>query len=195
MVRPAVSKLIVPHHGAPVREMPSDAARYSSGAEMVSTQSRSAPPASRPRACSSNMSAAASMVRGPCGAMISPVGPSSPRPAPAAGGIGGLAGDGGGDAVELVGPALGLVQPQPAGVAAEAVGQEQVAAGVDRAVVERADLGRLGLVPELRRLAGLEAHVEQRGAGGAVGQQPGPFGEQGFQGRHLVPQALRQRRA
>ena len=93
---------MVPHQGAPVRAMPSAAARNSSGAEIVSTQSTSAPPASSPRACSSNISAAASTVSGPSGAMISPVGPIEPatttgRP----GGVGGLAGDLGGDAVEL----------------------------------------------------------------------------------------------
>ena len=78
IVRPAVSKLMVQHQGAPVRAMPRAAARSSSGAEMVSTQSTSAPPASRPLACSSNMSAAASTVSGPSGAMISPVGPIEP---------------------------------------------------------------------------------------------------------------------
>ena len=77
-MRPAVSKLIVQHQGAPARAMPRAAARNSSGAEMVSTQSTSAPPASRPRACSSNISAASSMVSGPSGAMISPVGPIEP---------------------------------------------------------------------------------------------------------------------
>ena len=78
IVRPAVSKLIVPHQGAPVRAIPSAAARNSSGAEIVSTQSTSAPPSSRPRACSSNISAASSIVSGPSGAMISPVGPIEP---------------------------------------------------------------------------------------------------------------------
>ena len=78
MVRPAVSKLMVPHQGAPARAMPSAAARNSSGAEMVSTQSTSAPPAISPRACSSNISAAASIVSVPSGAMISPVGPMEP---------------------------------------------------------------------------------------------------------------------
>ena len=144
IVRPAVSKLIVPHQGAPVRAMPSAAARNSSGAEIVSTQSTSAPPASRPRACSSNISAASSIVSGPSGAMISPVGPIEPatttgRPAASAASRAISA------AMRLssMHPVLGVVQLQPAGVAAEAVGEEEVAAGADRAVVEGADLAGL----------------------------------------------------
>ena len=41
IVRPAVSKLIVPHQGMPAKVAASAAARYSSGAEMVSIQSTS----------------------------------------------------------------------------------------------------------------------------------------------------------
>jgi hypothetical protein len=77
-VRPAVSKLIVPHQGMSARRAASAAARYSSGAEIVSTQSTSAPPAFSPSACSWNISTARSWVSGPIGAMISPVGPMEP---------------------------------------------------------------------------------------------------------------------
>ena len=52
IVRPAVSKLIVPTHGMLARAKASAAARYSSPKEMVSTQATSAPPAFRPSACS-----------------------------------------------------------------------------------------------------------------------------------------------
>ncbi len=74
--------------------------------------------------------------------------------------------------VDLAHPALGAVQLQPAGIAAERVGQEDVAARLDRAAVEAADVVRLVEVPELGRLARGEAHVEEVGAGGAIGHQP-----------------------
>ena len=77
------------------------------------------------------------------------------------GGVGRLAGDLGRDPVQLADPALGLVQLEPAGVAAEAVGEKDVAAGADRAVVERAHLAGLALVPELGRLAGFEPHAKR----------------------------------
>jgi hypothetical protein len=65
IVRPAVSKLIVPHQGMPASRAASAAARYSSGAEIVSTQSTSAPPSFSPSACSWNISTASSWVSGP----------------------------------------------------------------------------------------------------------------------------------
>ena len=78
IVRPAVSKLMVPHHGIPASFAASAAAAYSSGAEIVSTHKTSAPPSFRPSACSWNISTASAWVRGPRGAMISPVGPIEP---------------------------------------------------------------------------------------------------------------------
>ncbi len=75
MVRPAVSKLIVPHQGMPVRAKASAAALNSSGALMVSTQSTSAPASFSASACSWKISTARSCVSAPIGAMISPVGP------------------------------------------------------------------------------------------------------------------------
>ena len=48
IVRPAVSKLIVPTHGKSTCEKASAAARCSSGDEMVSSQSTSAPPSFKP---------------------------------------------------------------------------------------------------------------------------------------------------
>lgn len=53
--------------GIPARRAASAAALYSSGAEMVSTQSTSAPPSFRPSACSWNISTAAEWVRVPMG--------------------------------------------------------------------------------------------------------------------------------
>ena len=52
MVRPAVSKLMVPTQSIPANANPSAAARYSLGAEMVSTHAMSAPPALSPSAVS-----------------------------------------------------------------------------------------------------------------------------------------------
>ncbi|OIQ71695.1 hypothetical protein GALL_466870 [mine drainage metagenome] len=78
MVRPAVSKLMVPHHGIPASRAASAAARNSSAAEFVSTHSTSAPPAFSPSACSWNTSTAISCVMLPIGAKISPVGPIEP---------------------------------------------------------------------------------------------------------------------
>jgi hypothetical protein len=56
----------------------SAAARNSSGAEIVSTQSTSAPPAFSPSACSWKISTASAWVSAPIGSMISPVGPIEP---------------------------------------------------------------------------------------------------------------------
>ena len=78
MVRPAVSKLMVPHQGISASLNASAAARNSSGAEMVSSHSTSAPPSFSPSACSWNISTASSWVSGPMGAKISPVGPTDP---------------------------------------------------------------------------------------------------------------------
>ena len=78
MVRPAVSKLMVPHHGMPTFAKASAAAANSSGAEMVSTQSTSAPPSLSPAAVSSNISTAVSWLSVPTVPMISPVGPTEP---------------------------------------------------------------------------------------------------------------------
>ena len=78
IVRPAVSKLIVPHQGAPMLPKASAAALNSSGALIVSTQSTSAPPSISPRPVSSNIATALSWLSVPAGPMISPVGPTDP---------------------------------------------------------------------------------------------------------------------
>jgi hypothetical protein len=80
------------------------------------------------------------------------------RPWPARG-VGHVAADLGGDAVEFAHALLRIVQREPRGVAAKGVGEEQVAARLDRAAVERADLARLVGVPQLGRIARLQAHV------------------------------------
>ena len=78
IVRPAVSKLIVPHHGKPAMVAASAAAAYSSKADMVSIHSTSAPPAFSASACSWKISTARAWVIVPMGSKISPVGPIDP---------------------------------------------------------------------------------------------------------------------
>ena len=97
----------------------------------------------------------------------------------AAGPVGHLPEQRGAQAVDLAHPALGAMQLQAVGGAAEGVGQDQVAAGRDEGLVVRPDLVRLLLVPQVRRLAGGEPAREEAGAGGTVRQQPGPLGQQG----------------
>ena len=74
-------------------------------------------------------------------------------------------------AIELEDAAFGAVQLQAVTIAAERVGEDEVGTGVDERAVEL--LHPLGVldVPELRRLARLEAHREVVGAGRAVGQE------------------------
>ena len=88
------------------------------------------------------------------------------------GGIGHLAAQFGGGAVQFAHPVLGAVQFQARRIAAERIGQKQVRSGIDRAAIQRADLLGLVHVPQLRRVARAEAHVEQVGAGGAISQKP-----------------------
>ena len=78
MVLPLVSKLSVHTTGRPVTWAPASAASTSSREDMVSTQSRSAPPSASARAWSAKTSQARSIVRAPSGAKSSPVGPMEP---------------------------------------------------------------------------------------------------------------------
>ena len=98
----------------------------------------------------------------------------------AAGLVGDGAGDLGGALVQRVDAILRMMQLQPVAGAAEGVGEDDVGAGVDEILVQAGDrLGR-GLVQQFRRLAGLQPHGEQIGAGGAIGEQHALFGDQGF---------------
>ncbi len=78
----------------------------------------------------------------------------------------------------------GAVQRQTHPIGAKAVGQEDVAAGLDEALVHRAQLCRLLDVPKLGRAAGLEAAREQAGAHRAIGEQDGLGREQAGEGIH-----------
>ena len=93
-------------------------------------------------------------------------------------GVGDAAGDAGGQLVQLGDAVLGLVQLQAIARAAEAVGEDDVGAGRDHGAVQGLDAVDMLDVPQLRRVAGEQAHVEQVGAGGAIGQQVGPLREQ-----------------
>ena len=101
------------------------------------------------------------------------------------GAIGGVARDFGGERDSVRASGLRAVQHQPAAVAAETIGQDDVGAGVDEALMQRADFVRMVVVPEFRDFARGEAHLEQIGAGRAVGEQRTAFGEQGFKHRDL----------
>ena len=64
-------------------------------------------------------------------------------------------------------------------IAAEGVGQDDVGARLDELAVQRAHaVGKLE-IPDFRRVARDEAHLEIIGAGGTVGEEPGP-GIEGF---------------
>ena len=67
--------------GFPVVAAAAAAIANSVSSYMVSTHSASAPPATRPRACSVNARSASSSVSGPEGANSSPVGPIEPATA------------------------------------------------------------------------------------------------------------------
>jgi hypothetical protein len=85
--------------------------------------------------------------------------------------VGDLAGEFGGALGQLVGTRLGLVQLEAVRVAPEGVGEDEVGAGVDEALVQA--LHPLGVIdrPELGRLTRGEALHEVVGARGAVGEQ------------------------
>ena len=100
----------------------------------------------------------------------------------AAGLVGDAARDLGGALVQLVHAILRIVQLQPLARAAEGIGEDDVGAGIDEILVQRRDLFRGRLVPQFRRLAGFQPHVEQVGAGRAVGQQYAFFGKQRVDG-------------
>ncbi len=73
--------------------------------------------------------------------------------------------------VDLAHAVLHSVQHQPASVTAEAVGQDDVGPCIDETLVQGTHAIRMLQVPHLRRVARREAHGEQVGAGGAIGEQ------------------------
>ena len=73
---------------------------------------------------------------------------------------------------------LRAMQADAETIGAEAVGQDEIGAGVDEALVHRAHALRLLQVPQLGRCAGLQAEREQAGAHGTVGDHDRLAGEQ-----------------
>jgi hypothetical protein len=71
---------------------------------------------------------------------------------------------------ELRDAPFGAVQPEPAAGSAERVGEDDLGPGVHEALMQFHDAFRVLRVPQLRRVAGFEAHAEVVGPGGAVGQ-------------------------
>ena len=110
---------------------------------MVSIQTTSAPPSLRPSICSTKTSTASSSVSGPSGAKRSPVGPTEPatttgRPAASATARAFSAASRFSSRVRV----LEIVQHQAPAVGAEGIGEDDVGAGIDEALVERADASR-----------------------------------------------------
>ena len=140
MVRPLVSKLSVTTTGRSVVIAPGTAASTSSAEDMVSIHSTSAPPAARACACSAKAAAASSMVSGAerHDQLAGGADRARDHDRPA-GRIGDTAGDLGGGQVELGDPVLGLVQLEPMPGAAEAVGEDDVGAGLDEAAMHVGD--------------------------------------------------------
>ena len=145
---------------------------------MVSIQATSAPPAFSPAANSANDSIAASSVSAPSGSKSSPVGPIEPATPPAGARRRRPHRPAGGPLGELEHPTLGPVQFQPVTVATEGVGQDDVGAGIDELLVQRAhSVGVVG-VPELRRVARTQTTFEVVRSCGAIGEQRAAGGEQ-----------------
>ena len=182
IVRPAVSNEPVTVYGRPTSIAARAAARISSGADFVSIQATSTPPAMSPSTCSRNASKASSSEILPSG--LEQLAGRADRSGDEHGSVGGR-GDGTGQLGGLLGDLGGAVavavQVQPVAVAAERVGEDDVGAGVDERLVQFGHLVRLLEVPELGRLARPEAHPEVVGAGGAVGQQGAIEGEEGVE--------------
>ena len=86
--------------------------------------------------------------------------------------IGDLAAQFGPKAVQLPHAVLAVMQLQAGRVAAEGVGQEDVAARIHGVGIQLLDPVRVIHVPEFRCIARRQAHVEQVGPGCPVGHQP-----------------------
>jgi hypothetical protein len=74
-----------------------------------------------------------------------------------------------------------IVQFQPCGIRTERIGQEQIAARIDRAGIKRADLVLLRLIPKLWCVTAFQAHIEQVCPGRTVSQKPIALGKKVLQ--------------
>ena len=179
MVRPRVSKVMVATIGRPVVAAPATAAASSSADEIVSIQSRSAPPSASACGLLGEHRLALGQAEAAHGcedvARRAHVARDQHR---TAGRLARLAREARRRPVELGDPLLRMVQRQAPAVGAEAVGQQDVAAGLDEAPMDGAHLVRPLDVPELRRAAALEAALEQARAHRTVGEDHASFAEQ-----------------
>jgi hypothetical protein len=75
---------------------------------------------------------------------------------------------------------------KPARVAAERVGQDDVGARIDKALVQRLDPVGVEFQPHLRRIAGRKPHIEQVRARRTIGQQHVFFGHKGCKVGHWI---------
>ena len=93
------------------------------------------------------------------------------------GGVSDLAGQARRGAVQLTNAVLCVVKLQTVARAAKAVGQDYVGTGRHHATVQIDQAFGVVDVPQLWRIAGLQAQREQIGAHGAIGDQIGLFGK------------------
>jgi hypothetical protein len=84
--------------------------------------------------------------------------------------------------VELADPGLGGMQLEPVGVAAEAVGQDDVGARLDELAMEVDHAIGVVDIPELGAVAGFEPAPEEPGAHAAIGQEHAALVEQRAEG-------------
>src|SRR6266545_1097024 len=91
--------------------------------------------------------------------------------------IGFGAGIPGGGHVDLAHPLLSIMKLEPVAAAAKGVGENNVGAGRDETAMERAHAVRMLEIPQLRRIAGDQPHLEIIGSGGTVGEEPWAAGE------------------
>ena len=205
MVRPWVSKVMVATTGRPVRAAPATAASSSSTAEIGLDPQHVAAAIRQSLRLLGERRLAGLPAQGPDRGEDLAGRPhrarDQDRPAGVVGDRPGKARRG---AVQGADLRLRAMQAEAETIGAEAVGQNEIRAGVDEALVHRAHALRLLQVPQLGRCAGLEAEREQAGAHGAVGDHHGLAREQGAERighdqikRELgqaAPPALRRRR-
>ena len=183
---PRVSNVIVAMIGmsADTWRTPWIAAPISDRCDIVSIQITSTPPAMSAAACSAKTSTASSSDSVPSGAMISPVGPMSPAtsarpPAASTSSRRRIA------AVRFSSPTRSCeaVEPEPKAVAAERVRHDDPRARLEVAALDPPNDLRLADVPDLRRIAELEARREQHRAHRPVGEDRAALVEQGAPAR------------
>ena len=173
IVWPRVSKVIVATRGMPgaTRRTPSMAALISVRSDIVSIQIRSTPPATSAAACSAKTSTPLRVVEGAGGRHDRPARPDvtgDERLASASVDL--AAKEDRRRLVDLGDPALEAMEPQSQPVAAERVGHHDPGAGLEVPAVDPPDDVGMAEIPDLRRVAELQAGREQHRAHRAIGK-------------------------